>query len=159
MKKLLFLSSIILLAACKSQQSSMTSSTPKNEAFAYELVAQSTLHDIGKNAFAPGLYKFSDKAHWDKFLQKMQLANEENAKFKLDKIDFEKEMLVAIFDKILSHGGVKFYIDRVENTPDAIKFITAHQSRQGQMSIQVMNQPYIIVKIKKTDKRLELINK
>ncbi len=159
MKKLLFLSTVILFAACKSQRNVQSSTSEKNSAFAYEFVAQSTLHNIGKKAFAPGLYKFTDKARWDKFVQKMQESNEANAKFKLENPDFDKYMLVAIFDRILSHGGVKFYIDKVENTDNSITFITAHQSPQGQMSIQVMNQPYIIVKIKKTDKRLKWVNK
>ena len=153
MKKLLILSSIILFAACKSQQKTM-----KNKAFAYELIAQSTLHGNGAEGFKPGLYKIIDKKQWQDFLQKINKVNDESRKFKIDKIDFDKYIIVAIFDKIIGHGGVKFYIDRVENTPDAIKFITTHQSPQGQMSIQVMNQPYIIVKIKKTDKRLELVN-
>ena len=152
MKKLLLLLSIILFAACKSHKK-----TAQNKAFAYELIAQSTLHGNGAEGFKPGLYKITDKKQWQAFLKKINKVNDESRKFILDNPDFEKYMLVAIFDRILSHGGVKFYIDKVENTPDTIKFITAHQSPQGQMSIQVMNQPYIIVKIKKTDKRLNLI--
>ena len=153
MKKLLFLSTIILFAACKSHKK-----TAQNNAFAYELIAQSTLHGNGAEGFKPGLYKIKDKQEWQDFLQKINKVNDESRKFNFDKINFDKYIIVAIFDKIIGHGGVKFYIDRVENTPDTIKFITAHQSPQGQMSIQVMNQPYIIVKIKKTGKALVASN-
>ena len=152
MKKILVLSTIILFASCKSHKK-----TVKNKAFAYELIVQSALHGNGAEGFKPGLYKIADKKQWQDFLQKINKVNDESRKFKIDKIDFDKYIIVAIFDKIIGHGGVKFYIDRVENTPDTIKFITAHQSQPGQMSIQVMNQPYIIIKIKKTDKRLNLI--
>jgi len=152
MNKIVVLSSIILFAACKSHKK-----IAQNNAFAYELIAESTLHGNGAEGFKPGLYKITDKKQWQAFLQKINKVNDESHNFKLENPDFEKYIIVAIFDRILSHGGVKFYIDKIENTANTIKFIMAHQSPQGQMSIQVMNQPYIIVKIKKTDKRLNLI--
>ena len=154
MKKLIILTTIVFFAACKSQQNSN-----QNQAFSYELVVQSTLHGDGKEGFEPGLYKISDKKQWQEFLKKINSVNEESGKFKLENLDFDKYMLVAIFDKVLTHGGVKFYIDRVENTPDNINIVTLHEAPKGQFAIQVMNQPYIIIKIQKTDKRLVLSNK
>ena len=153
MKKLLFLSTVILFIACKSHQKTM-----KNKAFAYELIVQSTLHGNGAEGFKSGLYKISDNAQWQAFLKKINTVNNESSKFNPGNLDFDKFMIVAIFDKILSHGGVKFYIDKVENTRDTVKFITKHQAPQGQMTIQVMNQPYILIKIKKTDKVLVTSN-
>lgn len=148
MKHLIILASIVLFATCKSHQK-----ISKNEPFAYQLIAQSTLHGNGAEGFEPGLYKITNENQWHDFLKKINTVNEESSKFKSDQIDFDKYMIVAIFDKILHQGGVKFYIKFVENTKDTIKFITAHEM-PGQMAIQVMNQPYILIKIKKTDKTL-----
>ena len=153
MKKLIFLTSIILFASCKSHQK-----MSENEPFAYELIAQSTLHGNGKEGFEPGLYKISDKTQWQDFLKKMNSVNDESSKLKFDSIDFDKYMLVAIFDKILPYGGVKFFIDKVDNTKDTIKFITKHEEPQGFIAIQVVNQPFILLKIKKTNKALETSN-
>ncbi len=153
MKKLIIITSIILFAACKSNKK-----IAQNKPFAYQLIAQSTLHGNGAEGFKPGLYKIIDKKQWQDFLKKMNTVNNESSKFDFDNPDFDKYMIVAIFDKVLPYGGVKFYIDKVENTRDTIEFVTKHKEPEGQMSIQVMNQPYILIKIKKTDKALVVSN-
>ncbi len=153
MKKLIIITSIILFAACKSNKK-----IAQNKPFAYQLLAQSTLHGNGAEGFEAGLYKISDKAQWQDFLKKINTVNNESSKFNPDNPDFDKYMIVAIFDKVLSYGGVKFSIGKVENTKDTVKFVTKHEEPEGQMSIQVMNQPYILIKIKKTDKALVVSN-
>lgn len=151
---IIIISTIILFAACKTHQKA-----GQKNAFAYQLIAQSTLHGNGAEGFEPGLYKITDKKQWQEFLKKINKVNNESDGFKLDHIDFDKYILVAIFDKILHQGGVKFYIKMVENTKDTIKFVTDHKAPQGQFAIQVMNQPYILIKIKKTGKKLVVSNK
>ncbi len=153
MKHLIILASIVLFASCKSHQK-----VSKNEPFAYQLLAQSTLHGNGAEGFKPGLYKITDERQWQEFLKKINTVNNESAKFKLDHVDFDKYMIVAIFDRVLHQGGTKFYIKSVENTKDTVKFITSHEVPQGQFAIQVINQPYILIKIKKTDKALAVSN-
>lgn len=71
----------------------------------------------------------------------------------LNSIDFDKHMLLEVFIGEKSTAGYSISIDAVQENAEEIHFYYTVLSPDG-MAAAVMTQPYLIVSIAKTDKRV-----
>jgi len=156
MKHLILLLILSLSTACSCYNK--TQMKQENKAFAYQIIAQSSLHGNGAEGIEAGHYIIDNEKDWQQLLKKMNKVNDETVKFSTTDIDFDNEMIVAVFDPVLTSGGIKLIVKQVEVLPDRIKLYVGHQEPTGRFATMVMNQPYLIIKVNKTDKKIEVIN-
>ena len=157
--KALYILPLILLMSCGSTKKSTQNDAQKavqEKVIDFATIAQASLHGNGKEAIEAGLYPVKDKKAWKELLAKMNKVNDETQKFKTLDIDFDKQMIVAVFDRVLGAGGVKINIDKIIETPEKVQVVVSHKHPQGGFATMVMNQPYHIVVLPKIDKEFEM---
>lgn len=77
----------------------------------------------------------------------------------IPEINFEKETVIALFLGEKNSGGYAIGVDQVLNKKDKISVIYKVISpKQGEMVTNVMTQPFIIIKISKTKKKIVFEN-
>ncbi len=150
---LLGLLTVLILTQCHSQKNTIPT-IKKPAKVDYKILGRSTLHGNGAEGIQPGHYIIKDEVAWEKLLAKMDRVNHESQKITSQKIDFDKSMVVAVFDPVLGAGGVSLKVNKIEETDDAILIKIGHQTPSGQLAIQVMNQPYILIELPKTGKKI-----
>jgi hypothetical protein len=70
-------------------------------------------------------------------------------------VNFNEEMVVAVFQGNFATGGFSIEITRIVEKQDAIEiFVKEEKSAPGSFVTQAFTQPYHIVKIKNTDKEV-----
>ncbi len=145
----------LLLFNCNSSKP-LKQTVQKNTKVNYKIVAQSALHGNGAEQIKPGSYIIKDQKSWQDLLKKMDRVNNESSKFAINEIDFDKSMIVAVFDPVMGSGGVKLKVNQVKETEDMLIVSVGHKHPQEQLSIMVMNQPYLILMLPKTDKKIKV---
>ena len=157
--KALYLLPLILLMSCgntKKTAENKSKTTLQKKEISFTTIAQSSLYGNGKEGIEAGLYTIKDQKSWKEFLAKMNKVNDESLKFSTTRIDFDKQMVVAVFDRVLGAGGVKINIDKIIETPEKVQVVVTHKRPQGGFATMVMNQPYHIVVLPKIDKEFEM---
>ncbi len=87
----------------------------------------------------------------------MNSVNDETSKFTTVNIDFDKDMVIAVFDQVLGSGGSKIQIEKIRETPEKVLVDVRYIRPAGNVfSTTVMNQPYHIVVLPKIDKKVEM---
>lgn len=86
-------------------------------------------------------------------MTKINSANSETDSFIETEIDFSNFILLAVFDEIKMNGGYTIDITGVVENKNDITVTIRNLSPNGAV-YTVINQPYHIVKIPKTEKRI-----
>ncbi|MFT6959490.1 MAG: hypothetical protein ACJA17_000583 [Polaribacter sp.] len=128
---------------------------PKNEEGGFTSLSKGSLFGNGAEGFKKENIVISSKEEWKFFLSKMDTTNNvsktvENA------IDFSKEMIIVCIDKVRNSGG--FSIEIIEAVTESNTFLIKVKTKGPKpmdMVTAVMMQPYHIVKIKKTNKKIK----
>ena len=157
--KTFYLLPLILLMSCGSTKKPAEDKAQKSvqeKIIDFKTIAQASLHGNGAEGIDAGLYTIKDKKAWKELLAKMNSVNDETKKFTDTNIDFEKQMVVAVFDRVLGAGGVKINIDKIIEPPGNVQVVVSHKRPQGGFATMVMNQPYHIVVLPKIDKEFEM---
>ena len=147
----LFILLLLLFANCNSNQSLMKKQTKEIK---FITLAQASLHGNGREGISEGNYIIKDEKSFENLFSKMNSVNRESIKFKEYKVDFDKEMIIAVFSRVLGSGGSKIFVDKVIETPKNYQVKIQYKTGGG-MAIMVMNQPYHIIVVPKTDKPVE----
>ena len=119
------------------------------EPITYSLIAEGNLYGDGAEGITAQKIVITANEEWQTLISKMNTVNDESKNFSEIKIDFTKYIVIAVFDNIKSNGGHSISLD-IDQSTDKIIVHTTYNSPQG-MAITIMAQPYIIVKIRKTD--------
>jgi hypothetical protein len=130
---------------------------PKNEEGGFTSLSKGSLFGNGAEGFKKENIVISSKEEWKFFLSKMDTTNNvsktvENA------IDFSKEMIIVFVDKVRNSGG--FSVEIIEAVTESDAFLIKVKIKGPKpmdMVTSVMMQPYHIVKIKKTNKKIKFI--
>ena len=149
-KKIMLLVLPLLIFSCGTQ-----SKMEIMKKISFHTIAQSTLHGNGQEGIERGLYVIKNKKEWKNLLEKMKAVNDETSKFEIPPIDFNKEMVLAVFSEVLSSGGVKIRINRIIETSDSLVVYSLYNTPESNIAIMVMNQPYHIIKLPKIDKPVQ----
>jgi hypothetical protein len=144
MKTVLILIFSLLLVGC-----------PKNEEGGFTSLSKGSLFGNGAEGFKKGNIVISSKAEWKFFLSKIDTTNNLSKTFE-NAIDFSKEIIIVFVDKVRNSGGFSVEIIEavIERNTLLIK-VKTKGPKPMDMVTSVMTQPYHIVKIKKTSKKIK----
>jgi hypothetical protein len=128
---------------------------PKNEEGGFTSLSKGSLFGSGAEGFKKENIVISSKEEWKFFLLKMDTTNNVSKTFE-NAIDFSKEMIIVCIDKVRNSGG--FSIEIIEAVTESDSFLIKVKIKGPKpmdMVTSVMIQPYHIVKIKKTKKKIK----
>ena len=130
---------------------------PANEEEGFTSLIKGNLFGNGAEGFKKENIVISSKEEWRSFLSKMDTTNKVSKAFE-NAIDFSKEMVLVCMDKVRNSGG--FSVEIMEAVKEADTLLIKVQSKGPKpmaMVTAVMIQPYHIIKIKKTNRRIKFL--
>jgi hypothetical protein len=143
-QKFLFLLSLALVwTNCKSDDGS--SQDPVD----FIIIAKNNLHGNGSEGLVSQNIIVRNTDEWNALIEQMESVNEQSDQFSETDIDFNQSLLVAVFDELRPTGG--YSLDLKLKQSDSKIVVEIHKNKPEGMAITVITQPYIIVKIDKTD--------
>jgi hypothetical protein len=130
---------------------------PKNEEGGFTFLSKGSLFGNGAEGFKKENIVISSKEEWKSFLLKVDTTNKVSKTFE-NTIDFSKEMVIICIDKVRNSGGFSIEIIEVVKEGDTFLIkVKKEGPKPMSMVTSVMIQPYHIVKIKKTNKKIKFI--
>ena len=146
MKKCLLILLVVLLAGCV-QENGYNSVTPT-------IIAKGNLMGNGKEQISKQMIVVSDSLSWNRLVARMNAVNNVSAGFLEKKVDFSQYTVLAIFDEVEGSGGYSIDINVFE---DNMKVYVegVYKKPLGGIVPMVITQPYLIVKIPKTEKSIQ----
>ncbi len=130
---------------------------PKNEEGGFTSISKGNLFGAGSEGFKKGNIIISSKEEWKSFLSKVDTTNKVSETFE-NAIDFSKEMIVVAVDKVRNTGGFSVEIIEVVKEGDTLLIkVKSEGPKPLDMVTQAIVQPYHIVKINKTNKKIKFI--
>jgi hypothetical protein len=130
---------------------------PKNEEGGFTSLSKGSLFGNGAEGFKKENIVISSKEEWKSFLLKVDTTNKVSKTFE-NTIDFSKEMVIVCIDKVRNSGGFSIEIIEVVTESDTFLIkVKTEGPKPMSMVTSVMIQPYHIVKIKKTNKKIKFI--
>jgi hypothetical protein len=90
---------------------------------------------------------------WTELIGKMNSVNNETKNFAETNIDFSKFMVLAIFDEVKGSGGYSISIKGILKNQDNLT-VTVQKTAPAGSAYAVVTQPYCIVKIPVTTKKI-----
>ena len=130
---------------------------PKNEEGGFTSLSKGNLFGTGSEGFKKENIVISSKEEWKVFLSKIDTTNKVSETFE-NAIDFSKEMIVVAVDKVRNTGG--FSVEIIEVVKEENTFLIKVKSKGPKpfdMVTSAIIQPYHIVKINKTNKKIKFI--
>ncbi|NRB59843.1 MAG: protease complex subunit PrcB family protein [Winogradskyella sp.] len=153
MNKIFTLSVLLFVLNCKSTSNSNQMKSIIDEM----LIDKGNLYGAGAEGITKQNLIISNANHWKTLIQKLDRVNKVSDGFSQKEIDFEKYNVLAVFDEVKNTGGHSIALEISENTEHTIVNVSFN-SPQG-MATTVISQPYIIVKIEKSEFQLFLNKK
>jgi len=117
------------------------------------LIGDGNLYGNGKENITKQNLIISSNNTWAELTNKMNSANNETDNFTETEIDFSHFILLAAFDEIKMSGGYTIEIISVVENRNNLTVTIRRQAPKGSV-YTVITQPYHIVKIPITDKRI-----
>ncbi|GAB5564753.1 MAG: hypothetical protein Wins2KO_18160 [Winogradskyella sp.] len=145
MNKLIALSVLLFVLNCKSTSNSNQMKSMNNEM----LIDKGNLYGAGAEGITKQNLIISNASDWKTLIQKLDQVNKVSDSFSETEIDFEKYNVIAIFDKVKNTGGHSIALEISKSTEHIIVNVSFNSPQD--MATTVMTQPYIIVKIEKSE--------
>jgi len=130
---------------------------PKNDEGGFTSLSKGSLFGNGAEAFKKENIVISSKEEWKSFLLKTDTTNKISKTFE-NAIDFSKEMVIVCIDKVRNSGG--FSVEIIEAVKEGDTFLIKVKTegpKPMSMVTSVIIQPYHIVKIKNTNKKIKFL--
>ena len=148
MKRFLFLFALTIFIGCNNNDEEFLPLTTSTT-----LVASGNLYGNGGENITRQNLIIQNNNEWIELMNKMNSVNNVTDNFTETEFDFSNFTIIALFDDIKMYGGYSIEIESVvENRSDLIAIIR-HRSPNG-IAPTVITQPYVIVKIPKTEKKI-----
>lgn len=120
-------------------------------------ISKGSLFGAGEEGFEKENVIISSKAEWKSFLNKIDISNKVSETFD-SSIDFSKEIVVGVIDRMRNTGGFSIEVTEVvEKKDNLLVKITTKGPKPTDMVTTVIIQPYHIIKINKTNKKILFI--
>ncbi len=144
MYKILFILPLVFVLNCKTKQTPL-----KQTENTTNLIGKGSLYGAGAEGITAQKSIITNQNDWNALLSKINTVNNVSDGFSETDIDFKNYNIIAVFETVKSSGGYSIDLDVVYNT-DAILVSILSKAPKG-MATSVMNQPYCIVKLSKSD--------
>ena len=129
----------------------------ENEEGGFISLSKGNLFGAGEEGFEKENIIISNSDEWNSFLSKIDTTNKVSDTFD-NSIDFSKESVCIAMDKVRNSGGFSIEILEVVNEGETtIIKIESIGPKPGDMSTMAMIQPYHIIKINKTKKKIKFL--
>ena len=115
------------------------------------IIGKGQLYGNGREGIAQQELIVTSQKELDELIKKMSTNNDVSKYFSETKVNFEQYSVVAIFWKVLGSGPSDIEITKVIETEHQIKISGKILHRIG----AVMNQPFCVLKLPKTTKKIE----
>lgn len=156
MKKILYLL-IFIAIGCKTAQKE--ASKDKETIMEFVTVAKGALYGAGEEGVTQGNFVVNNEKEWNALVEKMDATNKISSNFKELPIDFSKHMLICVFDKVRSTGGIDVTITSIGMDKKEVSVIySIKKASSNGMSTTVMTQPFHIVKTGKRSEKIIFTN-
>lgn len=143
---------LLILVACKSTN---TSNLKTNEV-SFKTVSMGVLYGDGTEGISESNFSIRNAKDWNIFLNTINASN----RFSKVAIDFSKQQLLCVFDRIRNTSGFKIEIENIFIEKSGLKTIyTTSKPLATTMVNMVVTQPYHIVIIDKQEESITFINK
>jgi len=117
----------------------------------FSQIGKGALHGNGAEGIEESRLVISDPQAWEALLAKMDSVNKESGGLDLADLDFTTHQVLAVFDQVRGSGGHAVAITGISEQDGTLLVAVKSTAAQGP-NIQVMNQPFHIVSIPKTDR-------
>ena len=137
---------------CKIQDHNISNTKMENNNIAtqdYIVISKGNLYGSGAEGIEDQNLVITNENDWNELIAKMDSVNKVSDSFSETEIDFSKYSLIAVFDTVKGSGGHSLEID-VKPNSENIEVHVSRKSPEG-MATTVMTQPYVIVKIAKSE--------
>jgi hypothetical protein len=137
------------VVGCKSTQNK--GSVNELKEFDFQTISKGSLFGDGLEGISESNFTITNGKAWNALKNNMNKENNISSNFKEMSIDFSTEMIVCVFDKVRSTGGISVEIDKIfiENDSTKINY-SIKKPAPGEMAVTVVAQPYHIVKTQKS---------
>ena len=143
---------LLILVACKSTNTS----TLKTNEVSFKTVSMGVLYGDGTEGISESNFSIRNAKDWNIFLNTINASN----RFSKVAIDFSKQQLLCVFDRIRNTSGFKIEIENIFIEKSGLKTIyTTSKPLATTMVNMVVTQPYHIVIIDKQEESITFINK
>lgn len=142
MKKIAVVCLLVSLFSCHSY---------KDIDVSLNVMAKGNLHGDGREGISAQNTMITSAEKWDKLKTKLKINRALVQKLDTISIDFDKQMVIALFDKQRRTGGHQIFIGESLQGPKEIVFTVKTTHPDGVASM-VMTQPFYLATIPKTDK-------
>ena len=143
---------LLILVACKSTNTS----TLKTNEVSFKTVSIGVLYGDGTEGISESNFSIRNAKDWNIFLNTINASN----RFSKVAIDFSKQQLLCVFDRIRNTSGFKIEIENIFIEKSGLKTIyTTSKPLATTIVNMVVTQPYHIVIIDKQEESITFINK
>lgn len=147
MKQIITLFSFLfLLTGCSNDNNSNQSDV------SFSTVVQKDLSPSDQKPIAETKVVITDTQTWNTFITKISVVNEESSYFIDKNIDFTKFQIIAVIDQKYLNGGHTIDITKIAENKNNI-YVKVEKLHTGNIAT-VLTQPYHIVKIAKSSKKV-----
>ena len=148
MKDLIFLLALTFIVGCNKNDDEFIPLT-----ISPTLIGHGNLYGNGQEKITKQNLIITSNKAWTELMTKINSANSETDSFIETEIDFSNFILLAVFDEIKMNGGYTIDITGVVENKNDLTVTIRNLSPNGAV-YTVITQPYDIVKIPKTEKRI-----
>ncbi|QNM86973.1 protease complex subunit PrcB family protein [Polaribacter pectinis] len=130
---------------------------PNNGEGGFTPISKGNLFGAGEEGFKKENIIISSKEDWKVFLTKVDKTNKVSKTFE-NAIDFNKEKVIVVIDKVRNTGGFSVEVTDVVNEEDqTIIKVKTTGPKPTDMVVTAIMQSYHIIKIKKTNKKIKFL--
>ncbi|SHI63792.1 PrcB C-terminal [Mesonia phycicola] len=144
MKNLVYICLAIVMFSCNSAKN--------NENITINLISKGDLYGDGAEGIEEQQTVIDNQQDWNALFEKINI-NEKSAATSFISIDFNKQMLLAIFDKQRTTGGHAISIVESVEAKNKVTFKYKITHPDG-LATMVMTQPFYLATIAKTEKEI-----
>lgn len=149
MKNSLLYILVLCVFGCKTTIKKVKTEHPKMETTEFKVIAKGHLYGSGEEGFSKQNLIVTNQNDWNTLITQIDTVNKVSMGFTDTKIDFSKELVVAIFDEVKASGGHRIELEITQNSTHTLVEV-AHIAPKG-MAASVITQPYYIIKMTKNN--------
>ena len=130
---------------------------PKNQEGGFTSLSKGNLFGAGEEGFKKENIVISSKEDWKSFLSKIDTTNKVSETFE-NAIDFSKEMILVVVDKVRNTGGYSIeIIEAIGEGDNLLIKVKTESPKPTDMVTTAIVQPYHIIKVNKTKKEIKFL--
>ena len=130
---------------------------PENQEGGFTSLSKGNLFGAGEEGFKKETIVISSKEEWKSFLSKIDTTNKVSETFE-NTINFSKEMIIVAVDKVRNTGGYSIeIIETIEEGNNMLIKVKTEAPKPTDMVTTAIVQPYHIIKINKTKKKIKFL--